>query len=272
MKPNGRPCPPNSKPLLKRFGFVLAAQIVLFAQPVFDVAAINPVAPGAQCEQSMIAPLPGGGLRVECVPLNSLITWAYQIQNYQLSGGPKWVESDRWNIMAKAPGVPDASVPTEYEKMTDAQRKDTQALARARVRALLADRFQLVIRSESREQIIYALLIAKGGPKLKESEDQTKSGFMMGGRRGTIESRGSGLDLFAQYLGIQLGRPVVDRTGLTKHYDFKLTWTPDSSNNLAAPDGATVFTAIQEQLGLKLESIKGPVEMFTIESAAKPEN
>ncbi|HLW76109.1 MAG TPA: TIGR03435 family protein [Bryobacteraceae bacterium] len=244
----------------------------LFAQQGFEAAAIHAVAPGEQCEQSLIGPMPGGGFRVECLPLKSIVTWAYQIQNYQLDGGPSWVESERWNIRAVAPGKPDPSIPTEYEKMSEAQRKDTMETLRARVRTLLADRFQLVLRQESREQTIYALTIARNGPKMKESEDQSKSGFMMGGRRGTIESRGSGLDLLVQYLGIQLGRPVTDRTGLRKHYDFKLTWTPDSPNNPTPPDGPTVFTAIQEQLGLKLESAKAPVDTLVIEHAEKPEN
>jgi uncharacterized protein (TIGR03435 family) len=246
----------------------------------FEEASIKPVTPGTQCEQSLIGPMPGGGLRVECLPLKSIITWAYQVQNYQVSAGPPWLESERWNIVATAPGKADPAVPVEYEKMSEAQRKNTMELVRSRVQTLLADRFQLVLRRESREQTVYALVVGKGAPKLRESGDQSKSGFMMGGRRGVIESRNSGLDMFVQYLGVQLQRPVLNRTGLALHYDFKLEWTPerpagtDSTRSEPATDssGPTIFTAIQEQLGLKLESQKGPVEMLVIERAEKPEN
>jgi bla regulator protein BlaR1 len=249
-------------------------------KPAFEEASIKPVPPGTQCEQSMIGPMPGGGLKVECLPLKAIITWAYQVQNYQVSGGPTWVESERWNIMAIAPGKADPAVPTEYEKMSEAQRKNTMELVRARVQTLLAERFQLTLRHESREQTVYALVAGKGGPKIKASDDQSKSGFMMGGRRGVIESRNSGLDLFVQYLGSSLQRPVLNRTGLTAHYDFKLEWVPDrpagadSSAKESNPDqsGPTIFTAIQEQLGLKLESQKSPVEMLIVERAEKPEN
>ncbi len=245
----------------------------------FEEAAIKPVAPGEQCQQSMIGPMPGGGLRVECLPLKSIVTWAYEIQNYQITGGPAWMESLRWNILATAPHPTDSAVPFEYEQMTDAQRQNTMQTLRARARTLLADRFQLTLRRELREQTVYGLTIAKGGPKLAESADQAKSGFMRRGR-GVIESRGAGLDLLAQYLGIDLQRPVINRTGLTAHYDFKLEFTPertvsrDSPEPISASDssGATLFTAIQEQLGLKLDSTKAPVEMFIVQGAEKPEN
>lgn len=217
--------------------------------------------------------MPGGGFRVECLSLKSIIRWAFEVQNYQVAGGPSWIESDRWNILATAPHPADPSAPVEYENMTDAQRKSTMELTRARVRTLLDDRFHLALHREAREQTVYALTIARGGPKLKESADQSKSGLMMGARRGVMESRGSDLDTLVKFLGERLQRPVLNRTGLTAHYDFKLEWTPDSPGATGGDtSGPSIFTAIQEQLGLKLESQKAPVDTLVIEGAEKPEN
>jgi bla regulator protein blaR1 len=222
--------------------------------------------------------MPGGGLRVECLSLKTIITWAYEVQDYQVSDGPAWVESTRWTIIATA-GAVDTGNPIDYEKMDDAQRKRSMDLVRLRLQALLAERFHLTLRHEAREQTIYALTIAKSGTKLKESADQSRSGFLRRGR-GQIEARGAQLDALAQFLAVDLLRPVVDRTGLSAHYDFKLDWSPDlpgasgSGGRDAGADtsGPTLLTAIQEQLGLRLESRKGPVETLVIEHAEKPEN
>jgi uncharacterized protein (TIGR03435 family) len=219
------------------------------------------------------------GWRVECLSLKTIITWAYQIQNYQLSGGPTWTESTRWTIIAAAGAANPPGTPTDFEKMDDSQRQRSMDLVRLRLQALLAERFQLTLRRESREQTIYALTIAKNGPKLKESADQSRSGFIRRGR-GQIEARGAQMDALAEYLAVDLLRPVTDRTGLAAHYDFKLDWTPErpagsdssSRDSGSDPPGPTLFTAIQEQLGLRLESQKGPVETLVIERAEKPEN
>jgi len=109
----------------------------------------------------------------------------------------------------------------EYEKMTDAQRKQSSELVRQRLQALLADRFRLALRRESREQVVYALVVAKNPPTLKESQDQTKSGMIARGR-GRLLGRGAVLDMAALYLGVELGRPVINRTGLTAHYDCEI--------------------------------------------------
>jgi uncharacterized protein (TIGR03435 family) len=199
-----------------------------------------------------------------------MLTWAYDVQRYQISGGPEWVESQRWNILATPPGPADPSIPTQYQEMNEQQRKTSMAAVKARLQALLADRFQLTLRRESHGQTVYALMVAKSGPKLQEAADQTKSGSIFRGPN-KVESKGRTLDSLAQMLGTDLQRPVLDRTGLTAHYDFKLEWTPDSAERTDAA-GPTLFTAIQEQLGLRLESQKAPVEMLVIENVVKPEN
>ena len=234
---------------------LLALAPVLLSAQSFETASVKPHEAGGPC-QSMIEPMTGGGLRVDCVNVKLLIAYAYEVQNYQITGGPSWIDSDRWNIIAKAPSVDKALT---YENMTDAQRKDSNELIRRRLQALLADQFHLAIRRESREQSVYALTVAKGGPKLKESEDQSKSGLIARGR-GRLLSRGALLDQAVQLLAVDLGRPVVNQTGLTKHYDYEIHF-----NN----EDVTVFTAIQE-LGLKLEATRAPVETLVIERAEKP--
>ena len=254
-----------------KLALALCAAPLLLAQEaaVFETAAIKPVAIDAPCSNgSMIQPMTGGGLRVECMSLKPMLTWAYQVQNFQISGGPAWVESMRWNIMAKADAAAGAGA-LEYEKMSDAQRAQTLERVRRRLQALLAERFQLVIRRESREQAVYSLTVAKGGPKLKESENQSASGFIRGGRNEVI-SKGAFLAQLAHFLAIPLRRPVIDNTGLAAHYDFELHWTPEAPPGGDAQPGPTVFTAIQEQLGLRLEAAKAPVDLLVIERVEKP--
>ncbi len=227
----------------------------------------------------MIGPMPGGGLRVECLSMKTIIQWAYDVQDYQVTGGPSWAASERWNILAKpaaAEGPQEA--PATYEKMTDVQRTQFMKLVRLRTQALLADRFQLTLRHETREQTAYALVVAKNGAKLKESANQADSGFMKRGR-GQITARASQMEGLAKYLAIDVRRPVTDETHLTAHYDFTLEWTPDtapaadsSARAAAEPSGPTLFTAIEEQLGLRLEAHKAPVETLVIERAEKPSN
>ncbi len=194
-----------------RLLLVLAGPLMLAAQPAstFETASIKPHEPGTPCE-GMIQPMTGGGLRVNCVSVKVLITWAYQVQNYQLSGGPGWLSDTQWMILAKGPAVEGA---LEYEKMTDAQRTASSELVRGRLQALLADRFQLKLRREAREQSVYVLTLAKAGPKLKESEDQSKSGMIVRGR-GRLMSRGGLLDTAAQFLGVDLGRALRFRNPL----------------------------------------------------------
>jgi len=159
---------------------------------------------------------------------------------------------------------------------------------------LLADRFQLTLHRETKEQSVYALLVAKNGPKLQESQTkdgQAKEGTgprgpMMRMGRGELSGQGVALDMLTRTLSSQLGRTVIDRTGLKGNFDFKLTWTPDPGQSAGPPgggpppgadappppdpNGPSIFTALQEQLGLRLESQKGPVEMLVIDRVEKP--
>jgi bla regulator protein blaR1 len=196
--------------------------------------------------------------------------WAYDVQDYQISGGPSWVGSELWTIVAKATppaagNPPDG--PVEYEKMNGAQQAQYMRSVRERTKALLAERFQLVLRREMREQTAYVLTVAKGGPKMKESAPG-----MIGRGNGEILSKGTQIGTFVRFLAVDLRRPVTDETGLTGTYAFDLKWTPDrfasaepGGATAGDPAGPTIFTAIEEQLGLRLESRKAPVETLIIE-------
>jgi uncharacterized protein (TIGR03435 family) len=138
----------------------LAAGVVLWAQssadaPVFEVASVKPVG-SAMSGPMGIGFTPGGGIDVKGMTLRSIIVWAYEMQDFQVSGGPGWMSSERYNIVAKAPGT------AESAAVTPEQRK----LAHLRLQALLSERFHLAVRRGSKEASVYALVVSKNGPKL----------------------------------------------------------------------------------------------------------
>jgi uncharacterized protein (TIGR03435 family) len=190
-----------------------------------------------------------------------LIAAAYHVNDFQVSGGPKWLDSDHYDIEAKASG--DAR-PTEKQMMAMLQR-------------LLAERFALAIQRENRDLPRYALEIGKGGPKFQESKDTGELEFRVFQRRQIIAKRAP-LSYMLEAMAWLLGRPIVNETGLDGLYDYKLEWTPDevqvaSDETAARPKDENVpslSSALQEQLGLRLRSQKGPVEMITVERAEKP--
>jgi uncharacterized protein (TIGR03435 family) len=263
----------------------LAALLIFLAQdvkgPQFEVASIKPAAPDAR--GMFIRPSPGGRVTVTNMTLKELITIAYRIQPYQISGGPAWLGSARYDISAKAENT-----------LKDGELQPM-------LQALLADRFQLTLRRETKELPIYALVLArkdgKLGPKLIESKeggctvpDFTKPpappepgkkycGQQMMSPR-SLTANSVPIANIVPMLARMLGRTVIDKTGLTGKYDISAEWAPDEALMLpSSPDGArpvsdgsgpSIFTALQEQLGLKLESQKGPVEVFVVERAEKP--
>jgi bla regulator protein blaR1 len=245
----------------------------------FEVASIKPSGPNAQGR--IIQFMPGGGLRMTNQTLKSMITFAYDVQDFQVTGGPGWINSEHYDLMAKPESSLDAGdAPINAGKMTDEQFKTAQERVRARLQPLLAERFQLAIHREGREQTVYELVVAKSGPKLKESKGG--EGRRIGMTRGKLTSVGEPLQFLAQVLSQLLGRPVLDKSGLRGDFDYELTWTPDPGQFIGPPgpagqdastppdpNGPSIFTAIQEQLGLRLESTKGPVEMIVIDRAEK---
>jgi uncharacterized protein (TIGR03435 family) len=229
-------------------GIALLLSIPAFSQQrlEFEVAAIKRSDPSHVGAQTFFAP--GGKFAALTAPLKSLVCFAYQLREHQVAGGPTWFDTEPFDVTAKA----DEHATSDH--------------LRTMVQTLLADRFQLKFHRETREQPIYALVLGKSGPKFQEVSAAGR-GVGIGGR-GRLNANGADIATFASALSGKLGRSVVDRTGLKGFYDFLLTWTPDEAQ--AEAPGASLFTAIQEQLGLKLESTKGPVEILVVDRAERP--
>ncbi len=223
------------------------------------------------------------------------MTYAYRVRDFQISGGPNWIGTDRWDIEAKAE---EGSVPRPTGMPADPNVPDPMSL---RVQSLIEDQFQVKMHRETKELPDYELVVAKGGSKMTPSEDQgpfrpaergaapsqpggpiMQRGSMRMGR-GSLEANAVQLSTFIVTLSQQLGRPVIDKTELKGLFDIKLQWTPDPQGAgpagagnpeavTAAPDPASpsIFTALQEQLGLRLVSSKGPADTIVIDSVQKP--
>ena len=259
------------KTTLNCLGLIALAVSTAFGQTAFDVISIKPNDSGANGAQMGLSP--GGTLNAKNVPLKALIQQAYDVRDFQVFGGPGWLDTQKYDIIAKSGTAEGAGVSEDdVRKMTDAQRNTLKEQLVAKVRALLADRFQLKIHRETKEMPVYALIVAKNGAKIEVAKDSdlTHSGLSV--RRdetgkSAVTATGIALPFLVKFLSNQVGKPVLDRTGLKGNYDFKMTFTPDL--NAAESDGPSIFTAVQEQLGLKLDSQKGPVEVVVIDSVQK---
>jgi uncharacterized protein (TIGR03435 family) len=244
---------------------IFVRAIPVFAQspenrPSFEVASIKENNSGARNSGTSTR---DGGLFVGTnVSVKQLIMQSYRLQDFQVLGGPDWVNTAAFDIQARAAEgtVPKQTGPPDYSK------PDTMALM---VQSLLEERFQLKVRHESREMSVYILSVGKDGSKLKTPAGQTGS-MRANGSNGkmTIAGNGAPVNALATFLGQQLRRPVIDKTNLTGLFDFELSW--GNSNAPTDEIGPSVFTALQEQVGLKLESAKAPVEVLMIESIQKP--
>jgi uncharacterized protein (TIGR03435 family) len=250
-------------------------------RPAFEVASIKRNVSVGQL--SSIRGQPGGRITVTNHSLRSIIRQINRLQGDQIVGGPDWVDKDRWDIVAKGEGDP------AFEQLV------------AMMQTLLADRFKLVTHRETRDMPVYALVLARSdgrlGPQLQTSTvdcaaiaaaARTQGGTAppppgAGPRCGTNMSFGrmrtSAVPMtdIARNFSIAAGRTVVDRTGLTGIFDLDVTWKPDvpagsagPAGNISTDDAPSLFTALQEQLGLKLDAQRGPVEVLVIDSAERP--
>lgn len=236
--------------------------------PSFEVAAIKLSQPGAQGQGLTIQ---GKRMVTRNTSLSFLITFAYGVHPKQLSGGPAWLDAEKFDINAE----PDA----------EGQPSDKQL--RSMLRKLLADRFQFKFHTEQKELAAYAVTVGKTGAKLTKSDSDPNGLPGLGFRGlGKLVARNANIADFAGLMQtIVLDRPVVDKTGLTDRYDFTLDWTPEAAqfggrgtqpgqppappaDDAGAPPD--LFTATVQQLGLKLESTKLPVDVLVIEKAEKP--
>ena len=236
------------------------------ANPAFEVATIKPSDP-AHPEQ--IITLRGAEVITTNVTVHDLINLAYWLHPKQLTGGPAWTESDKFDMAGK----PDAPGQPSVDQM------------KVMIQKLLADRFRLKFHFEKRELPLYAVRLAKTGAKITKSGDDPKGipGWNFGRNASgmTMTFRNSPMSQFAALLQNSMDRPVVDQSGLSERYDFTLAFTPDpaqaallggppapaADNPDAAPD---LFAAFQQQLGLKLEPTRAPVDVMVIDKVEKP--
>jgi uncharacterized protein (TIGR03435 family) len=238
------------------------------AKPEFEVATIKP---SKTEERFSLLVNRSGMLNTTDTSVSDLIKFAYDVHPKQISGGPAWLASDKFDVTGK----PDtAGIPSINQ-------------LKVMVQKLLAERFQLKFHREQKELSVYAITIAKGGPKITKEESNPKGlpGFGGPPQRG-FNVRNSSIAEFASVMQANfLEQPVVDQTGLgAVKYDFVLKWTPDASQRQmsgagpeptapAVPDPDAppdLFTAIQQQLGLKLQSAKAPVDVIVIDRVDKP--
>ena len=256
----------------------LSAHIAAEQPLTFDVAAIKLNRSGSTNTSFRFQP--GGRFEGVNITLHSLIRNSYRVQTYQIVEGPEWMRTERFDITARAA---EAATPLQVLQM---------------VQSLIADRFKLVIRREPRELPIYALTLSRGdgrlGPKLKPSAVDCQAlynstnptpppappnqgnrpvcGIRTSGA--TMVAGGTPMAQFAMTLSQAVDRPVIDRTGLTGGFDIDLAFTADQvlqrTDNPGPPDGPSLFTALQEQLGLKLEPTKGPVDVLVVVSTSRP--
>lgn len=253
----------------------------------FETASIKP---NKSDEVSFRPGFTPDGYRADDTNVHSLIQQAYYVQDYQLSGISDWMNKERYDVEAKM----DQSVADALSKLTSAQLKLAQ---QQMLQSLLAERFNLKVHRETKDGPVYFLTTGKNGPKLQDAKTRNTPGMLnadgtpaLGGLQigpgtgtgGADKARAFSFSMksFGDWLTIKIHRPVLDKTGLTGAYDFTLEWmpdapqasSPDAANGITLPGvpGASLFTALQEQLGLKLEPGKSPIETIVIDHVERP--
>ena len=260
------------------YGQAAATPPAADAVPKFEVSTIKPSTPGSDGRIRVM--YTEDGISYTGIPMLFLLREAFNVEDDRILGEPGSIKSNRYDIEAKVDG---ADVP-KLDKLNIDQRKQM-------LLDLLIDRFNLKFHHESRQLPVYVLLVAKGGFKLKtqapeppgpDGKSDPKQRLM--GGRGKIDAEGISVEALSHMLSQQVGHTVLDKTGLTGHYDFELVWTPDDAATPTARGGdasqanpnaadevaPSLFTALQEQLGLKLESQKAPIDVVVIDHIEPP--
>jgi uncharacterized protein (TIGR03435 family) len=223
-------------------------------KPAFEVASVKP----HKGEVTFSADPALRGTRVigTASTLADMITVAYGVRYDQISNDPGWISSDRFDVEAKTPG----DVPPTAEQV------------RLMMQNLLGERFSLRLHHETRDLPVYALVVGKNGAKLKISDPGAREG---GSVQGTVnglhmETKKGSMERLARQLSSNAGRPVIDKTGLAGTYEYTLDWFP--ATRIPAPESnvPSLFIAVQEQLGLRLESTAAPQEVLVIDSVQRP--
>ena len=242
---------------------------VLAQQPVgtleFDAVSVKPSNPNS-ASGTVVDVTRGGTLHVVNATLKDLMETAYDVGSFQIKGGPKWADAAKYDVDA-TPGTRPQGAAVPQPDWTN---------VRLKVQALLKDRFQLQLHRETRTGSIYSLAIAKGGIKSTGLSVTQNPHRGINAGQGTMLGEAASIAQLAYKLSRLLGRPVVNNTGLEGNYDFKLEWTPDLSPSapdgqpVQTPGGPSLFSALQQQLGLRLEATKGPVDVLIIDLVNKP--
>jgi uncharacterized protein (TIGR03435 family) len=219
------------------------------AAPEFEVASVKPSKGGAGGMWDE-----GERLRMN-MPLKAMITEAYGVKDNNIFG-PAWIDAERFEIIAK--------IPADAAKLPGAERwKQIHAM----MQALLADRFKLEVHRETREMAVYALLAAKSGVKLIRTGPPSEYWVRTAGGRGNLTAQQMPMDQLLSILGKALHREVLDESGIDGVFDIRLEWAPDGA---AASDKPSLFTALQEQAGLRLEARKTPRQVVVVDRAERP--
>ncbi len=229
----------------------------------FEVAVIKKQKRDTQ--KGLLQLLPGGGLQMGGVTVKHLISMAYDVRDEQVIGGPKWLDQDAYSLLAKAEKAESAT----DQPVTSAPGQPAWNRLRERLRTLLAERCKLVVRVDSKSAPGYELVVAKGGFKLAPTANPLPPGTVRS--HGAINGRSGTMRMLATVLTHYVGRPVVDKTGQTGNYDYKLEYADETqAPDASVSEGASIFTAIQEQLGLKLESARISIDTIVVEKVEKP--
>lgn len=232
----------------------------------FDVVSVKPGKPG--CLLVQIGPSPDG-FHLQCIPLSALIRYAYgygAFNDERVLGEPSWIKFEAYDVDAKV----EFGDTGTFDKLS-LEQKETM------LQPILKSRFKLGVHQETKVLPVYALVIGKGGDKLKESSPddlatKTLPTLRMRGR-GKLEGHHCSIKEMLSFLSPLQGRTIVDRTGLSGKYEFTLSWTPNSMTTDAPAEDESrpsIFTAVQEQLGLKLEVQKAPLNVLVVDHVERP--
>jgi uncharacterized protein (TIGR03435 family) len=235
-------------------GLTAWGQAAQSAAPEFDVSTVKPADPGDGRTEGIATR--AGVVDARNVTVQRCIVGAYGVGPHQVVGGPDWVYTDRFDIMGKA----------------DQPISDDDVLNQM-LQRLLADRFRLALHRESKILPAYVLEVAKDGPKLEKAEGGDSDTNTSTGKRGrvSIDAKNTDMDLFAHVLARKMDLPVVNQTGLSGVFNFKLHWTPDNASvSELTADDVSVFDAVVAQLGLRLKAAKAPVEVLVVDRAERP--
>jgi uncharacterized protein (TIGR03435 family) len=228
--------------------------------PTFDVVSIHVHTPALYEGTKIISSPNDGSFRTVNLPLKAIIEFAFEMPQSRILNAPAWTSSQPFDIDARSGDALE-------QRLHDLSADQAKPIKLAMIQALLADRFGLKTHHEQRELPIYALVVAKSGSRLSPSKFD---GRLIHHGRDYLNAQGITLPVIAQELTRDAGRVVVDKTGVSGRFDIDLRWQPDDAPPDPDANLPSLFTAVQEQLGLRLESAKGPTDVLVIDDVHPP--